>query len=55
MLTYNPERRITAREAYNHKWLEGKSFNRLSPENAKELAANIRQFCVYIYSFFIVF
>jgi hypothetical protein len=55
MLTYNPGTRITAMEAYSHKWLEGKSFNRLSPENAEELAVNIRQFCVLVYVFLIVF
>lgn len=46
MLTYNPDMRISAKDAYKHKWLEGKSFNSLSPGVAEELATNISQFYV---------
>lgn len=46
MLTYNPENRISAADAYKHKWLEVNSFSAMNPEVAKELAENIGQFYV---------
>ena len=46
MMTYNPEKRISASEAYKHKWFNGKDFNDLSIEETQELVSNINHFCV---------
>lgn len=46
MLTYNPERRVSAAEANKHDWFEGKDFNKLSPEAIQELITNMNQFYV---------
>ena len=46
MMTYNPEKRISAAEAYKHKWLEGKDFSVLTVEKTQELIANISKFYV---------
>eukprot|EP00826_Nyctotherus_ovalis_P058484 TRINITY_DN803_c0_g1_i7.p1 TRINITY_DN803_c0_g1~~TRINITY_DN803_c0_g1_i7.p1 ORF type:complete len:283 (+),score=78.03 TRINITY_DN803_c0_g1_i7:658-1506(+) len=42
MLIYDPQRRISAAEAYKHRWFEEGKFNVIVPENARELAKNIR-------------
>ena len=46
MMTYNPEKRISASEAYKHKWFNGKDFNDLTVEETQELISNINHFCV---------
>ena len=48
MLTYKPENRISAAEAYKHKWFDGKDFNKLSPEVINELINNIDHFYVFL-------
>jgi len=50
MLTYDPEKRISAEQAYKHKWFEGRGFNTLSPERTQELISNINEF--YVFYFF---
>jgi serine/threonine protein kinase len=49
MLTYDSEKRITAEQAYKHKWFEGKKFNTLPPERTQELISNINEFYVFYY------
>lgn len=49
MLEYDPKKRISAADAYNHKWFEGKDFNVLSPRKAQELVSNISDFYVTLY------
>lgn len=46
MMTVNPAKRISAEEAYKHKWFDGKDFSILSPEKTQELISNINQFYV---------
>lgn len=46
MLTYNPEKRISAAGAYKHKWFEGKDFSVLTPEKNQELISNMNEFYV---------
>lgn len=48
MLIYNPQRRISAAEAYKHKWFEEGKFNVITSENVCELAANIRMLHVML-------
>ena len=50
MLTYDPDKRISAAEAYKHKWFEGKDFSVLTPEKTQELISNINEF--YVISYF---
>ncbi len=46
MLTYDPDKRISAAEAYKHKWLQSKEFCKLDPEKTQELIGNINKFYV---------
>ena len=46
MLTYDPKKRISAAEAYQHEWFKGKSTDKLETTRFKELAFNISQFHV---------
>jgi len=46
MLTYPPEKRITAQEAYCHNWIKKKKFNQLKPETAQALLNNLKNFHV---------
>eukprot|EP00826_Nyctotherus_ovalis_P041211 TRINITY_DN4122_c0_g2_i4.p2 TRINITY_DN4122_c0_g2~~TRINITY_DN4122_c0_g2_i4.p2 ORF type:complete len:228 (-),score=72.53 TRINITY_DN4122_c0_g2_i4:666-1349(-) len=47
MLAYDPEKRITAEQAYKHKWFGGKEFSVLTVEKTQELVANINEFYVF--------
>lgn len=47
MLAYDPEKRITAEQAYKHKWLDGKDFSTLTVEKTQELVSNISEFYVF--------
>ena len=49
MLTYDPESRISASEAFKHPWFEGKDFATLTPDISQELINNINHFYVYIF------
>eukprot|EP00826_Nyctotherus_ovalis_P052798 TRINITY_DN6763_c0_g1_i6.p1 TRINITY_DN6763_c0_g1~~TRINITY_DN6763_c0_g1_i6.p1 ORF type:complete len:573 (+),score=137.58 TRINITY_DN6763_c0_g1_i6:94-1719(+) len=44
MLTYDPKKRISAADAYQHEWFEGKEKNTLQPEKVRELVSNISHF-----------
>ena len=46
MLTYNPEKRISAPDAYKHKWFQGKDFSVLTQERAQDLISSINMFYV---------
>eukprot|EP00826_Nyctotherus_ovalis_P052795 TRINITY_DN6763_c0_g1_i2.p1 TRINITY_DN6763_c0_g1~~TRINITY_DN6763_c0_g1_i2.p1 ORF type:complete len:299 (+),score=65.13 TRINITY_DN6763_c0_g1_i2:910-1806(+) len=46
MLTYDPKKRISAADAYQHEWFEGKEKNTLQPEKVRELVSNISHFYV---------
>lgn len=48
MLKYPPETRLSAQEAFSHKWIKSKKFNELKPETAKSLMANLKNFHVLI-------
>lgn len=49
MLTYDPSKRISAAEAYQHKWLQSKHFIDMSPKKMQELVSGISQFYVIPY------
>ncbi len=49
MLTYNPEERISAADAYKHKWLQSKEFSKLDPEKTQELISNMSKFYVKLH------
>jgi len=46
MLIYNPQRRISAAEAYKHKWFENCKFKVVAAENMTKLIVNIKKFYV---------
>ena len=46
MMTYNQEKRISAAEAYQHKWFKDKNIHNISIESAKELISNVNFFHV---------
>lgn len=46
MLAYDPKKRISAADAYQHAWFEGKEKDVLQPERVKALVSNISQFYV---------
>jgi len=50
MLTFPSSKRISAQEAYMHKWITKRKFNKLNPKTANILLKNLRSFQV-IYSF----
>jgi len=55
MLKYNPEHRLSAKEAYQHQWISSKKFNELSPETAKTLMTNLKNFSVFFISYMLFF
>ncbi len=46
MLTYNPDKRISAAESYKHAWLQTKEMNPLSADRTQELISNLSKFYV---------
>lgn len=46
MLTYDPQARISAAEAYKHPWLMGQDFNNINPDAINEVVHNMGKFCV---------
>jgi calcium-dependent protein kinase len=50
MLAFPPSRRISAHNAYMHKWITKRKFNKLNPTSANILFDNLRTFQV-LYSF----
>ena len=46
MLEYNPEKRISAADAYKHSWFKGKDFNILPPEQMQEITSGLNEFYV---------
>ena len=44
MLTYPPDKRISAEEAYKHEWIQKRKFNVLKPETAHALLTNLKNF-----------
>jgi len=46
MLTYPPEKRITAHGAYDHDWIKSKKFNEILPETSQAVLNNLRTFNV---------
>jgi serine/threonine protein kinase len=49
MLTYDPSKRISAAEAYQHKWFQGKDFVNMAPEKMQELVSGLNQLYVVTY------
>jgi len=47
MLTYNPEKRISAAEAYTHPWFLNKDYGTIPPEKAAEYIKNMGKFYVF--------
>lgn len=43
MLTYNPQNRISAAEAYKHEWFEGKDFISISEDKIAHIMKNIKK------------
>jgi len=54
LLTYDPEKRLSASEAFKHPWIQTKKFNVLDPVKAQDLMANMTHFYVG-YSVILVF
>ena len=50
MLTYKPENRISAADAYKHKWLEGNSGMAVDPGKSLEWARNMGRFHVTVWA-----
>eukprot|EP00826_Nyctotherus_ovalis_P065374 TRINITY_DN9610_c0_g1_i8.p1 TRINITY_DN9610_c0_g1~~TRINITY_DN9610_c0_g1_i8.p1 ORF type:complete len:242 (+),score=42.48 TRINITY_DN9610_c0_g1_i8:147-872(+) len=48
MIKYPPERRFTAQEALEHKWLKNKEFNRLEPEMVESTMMSLKNFQVVL-------
>lgn len=48
MLTYSPEKRYSAAQAYQHKWIQSTEFNKLDPSTAHQLVNRMNRFRVYI-------
>ena len=46
MLTFPPNKRITAKEAYTHNWIVSKNFNKFEPEASAALLNNLKSFQV---------
>jgi calcium-dependent protein kinase len=46
MLTYDPEGRISAADAYQHEWLHSGVYAPLDPSRAQELMQSMSKFCV---------
>jgi len=46
MIKYPPEQRISAREAYMHKWIKTKKFNTIKPDTSQKILNNLRSFHV---------
>lgn len=46
MLEYNPEKRISAAEAFMHPWIQTQEFNVFKPDVASDIALNLGRFCV---------
>jgi len=49
MLEYNPQKRISAADAYMHPWLQKKEFNTYNPDVANEVVVNMGKFCVILF------
>jgi len=48
MLTFPAENRITAKEAYAHRWLTEKKFNTFKPEVANSVMISLKNFHVHL-------
>ena len=46
MLTFPPEKRITAQAAYNHKWIQSKGKDQLDPDTSRLVLENLKNFHV---------
>ena len=46
MLTYSPEKRYSASQAYQHKWIQSTEFNKLDPGTAHMLVNRMDRFRV---------
>lgn len=49
MLTFDAKKRISAADAYQHEWFNGKEIHTLEPEKVKEIMCNMNQFYVILY------
>lgn len=49
MLTYPPENRITAQEAYTHPWLTSKRLHKGKPRIVKNVMTNLKKFRVLLH------
>jgi len=49
MLTYPPDDRISAQEAYAHPWLVSKRLRNGKPKILRNVMANLKNFRVFLY------